>query len=51
MSGVHKDPIKLKPNEVKSIKIRFRNNGGIDWLPNFALYQVGDIKFTALSDG
>jgi hypothetical protein len=44
MSGVHKDPIKLKKNEVKSIKIKFRNNGGIDWLPNFALYQVGNNK-------
>ena len=42
MSGVHKEPINLKKNEVKSIKIKFRNNGGIDWLQNFALYQVGD---------
>ena len=48
---MHKDPIKLKPNEVKSFKIKFRNTGGIDWLPTFALYQVGDIKFRALSDG
>jgi hypothetical protein len=51
MSGVHKEPIKLKPNEVKAIKIKFRNNGGIDWLQNFSLYQLGDHKFSALNDG
>jgi len=51
MSGVHKDPMKLKKNEVKSIKIKFRNNGGIDWLPNCALYQVGDNKLSALNNG
>jgi hypothetical protein len=43
--------MKLKPNEVKAIKIKFRNNGGINWLPNFSLYQVGDHKFSALNDG
>ena len=28
MSGVHKDPIKLKKNEVKSIKDKDRNSNG-----------------------
>lgn len=23
----------------------------MDWAPNFALYQVGDLKYSALKDG
>jgi hypothetical protein len=51
VSGVPQEPIKLKPEEDKSIKIRFRNNGGLDWLPNFAIYQIGDRKISAFKNG